>query len=87
LSAIARRLIEMSVSYRSASLPARTRSVGSSVPWTGRERMYHATMAVRGADIYYDADVVAFVVVVEGPTVRTAGGTHEPFSAASCGQY
>jgi hypothetical protein len=35
----------------------------------------------------YAADVVAFVVVVAGPTVWTAGGTHEPFSADSCGQY
>ncbi len=32
----------------------------------------------------YVADVFA---MVEGPTVLIAGGTHEPFSAASCGQY
>jgi hypothetical protein len=31
--------------------------------------MYHATIAVTGADVYYDAEVVAFVVVVAGPTV------------------
>jgi hypothetical protein len=48
--------------------------------------MYHATVWADPAHTY-DADAVAFVIVVAGPTVCTAGGTHEPFSAASCGQY
>ena len=43
--------------------------------------------AVRLELLDYAADVVVFIVVVAGPTVRTAGGTHEPFSADSCGQY
>jgi hypothetical protein len=39
------------------------------------------------ATVDYAADIDAFVVVVAGPIVRTAGGTHEPFSTDSCGQY
>ena len=35
----------------------------------------------------YDADTAAFAVVAAAPTRWTAGGTHEPFSADSCGQY
>ncbi len=45
------------------------------------------TAAAIGAASTYDADIVAFVVVVAGPTVCTAGGTHNSFSADSCGQY
>lgn len=41
-----------------------------------------ATLSMAIADY-----VVTVVAGVAGPTICTAGGTHEPFKADSCGQY
>jgi hypothetical protein len=65
----------------------RSCSVAPSASQTVREHVYHAIVVVLSPASTYDADTIAFVVAVARPTVCTAGGTHEPFSAASCGQY